>query len=127
MTGYVFDSSALLTVAFGGSGGEDAAGYLPDGMVSSVNAAEVISRYIDKGASDDQARRGFEDLGLVVRAFDEGLAALAGLLRRKTRNRAISLGDRACLALALREGATVITADPTWADLDLGLEVIVVR
>lgn len=125
--GYVFDSSALLDIAFGGSGAEEAADYLPNSMVSSVNAAEVISRYIGKGASDDEARRWFEDLGLEVRAFDEGLAALAGLLRRRTRDRAISLGDRACLALAMREGAAVVTADPTWADLDLGLEVIVVR
>lgn len=122
----VFDSSALLAIAFGGPGGESAAKSLPGGMVCSVNAAEVISRYVDKGASDDQARRWFEDLGLDVRPFDEDLAVIAGLLRRRTRRQAIALGDRACLALAIREGAPIITADASWTDLGLGLEVLVV-
>ena len=125
--GEVFDSSALLAITFGEYGADAAAESLTGGMVCAVTAAEVISRYIDQGASRDQARRWFEDLGMDVRPFDRGLAVTAGLLRDRTSNQAVSLGDRACLALAIREGAAVVTADKTWADLDLDLEVRLIR
>ena len=125
--GEVFDSSALLAITFGEAGADAAAGSLSGAMVCAVTAAEVISRYIDRGASRDQARRWFEDLGMDVRPFDQGLAIIAGLLRDRTRNQAVSLGDRACLALAIREGVAVVTADTAWADLDLDLEVRLIR
>ena len=125
--GHVFDSSALLAVTFDEAGSDVAAGLLDNGLVCAVNAAEVISRYVDRGASENQARRWFEDLGADVRPFDQGLAIAAGLLRERTRNQAVSLGDRACLALAMREAAPVVTADRAWQDLDLGLEIRLIR
>jgi len=36
-------------------------------------------------------------------------------------------GDRACLALGLRLGCPVITADRMWAGLDVGVEILVIR
>jgi PIN domain nuclease of toxin-antitoxin system len=39
-------------------------------------------------------------------------------LRITTRGRGLSFGDRACLALANSLGATILTADRTWAGLD---------
>jgi len=38
-----------------------------------------------------------------------------------------SLGDRVCLALARRRGLPVLTTDKPWADLDLGIEVRLIR
>jgi PIN domain nuclease of toxin-antitoxin system len=49
------------------------------------------------------------------------------LLRRQTRDHGLSLGDRACLALAVSLGLPVMTADRAWMALDLGIEVIVIR
>jgi PIN domain nuclease of toxin-antitoxin system len=37
------------------------------------------------------------------------------------------LGDRACLALAIRKGATALTADRKWADLDVGCKIELIR
>ena len=114
-------------MTFDEPGGDIAARSLDDGLISAVNAAEVIGRYIDQGASDDQACSWFEDFGLDVRPFDRGLAFAAGLLRRQTRDRGLSLGDRACLSLALRERTAVVTADRAWATLDLDVEVRLIR
>lgn len=123
----VFDSSALLAIAFGENGADVAAQALDGAVISAVNAAEVVTRYVDRGSSPDQARRWFEDFGLAVRPFDEVLAMQTGSLREKTREHGLSLGDRACLSLAMRENASVVTADRAWASLDLGLDVQLIR
>ncbi|MCE2425625.1 MAG: type II toxin-antitoxin system VapC family toxin [Pseudomonadales bacterium] len=123
----VFDSSALLAITFQEAGADIAAESLAGGMVSAVNVAEVVTRYIDRGASRDEARRWLQDLGLAVRPFDEASALEAGLLREQTRDQGLSLGDRACLALGMREDVPVLTADRAWAQLDLDVSVRLIR
>ena len=123
----VFDSSALLAISFDEAGAERAARGLKDGMMSAVNVAEVISRYVDQGASEEEARASLQAFGLDIRPFDETQAMAAGLMRTATQKLGLSLGDRACLALAVQERATVFTADRTWAALDLEVDVELVR
>lgn len=123
----VFDSSALLAITFEEEGAEIAARALNDGMISAVNASEVISRYVDLGASEEDARVSLLSFGLEIRPFDESLAIKAGLMRTATRAAGLSLGDRACMALAMRERVRVLTADRAWAALDLGVEVELIR
>lgn len=123
----VFDSSALLAIAFEEDGAAVAARALSGGIVSAVNASEVVAKFVDLGSGEDDARESFLAFGLHVRPFDETLAVAAGLMRAATRAHGLSLGDRACLALAIRERATVLTADRVWAELDLGVDVAVIR
>lgn len=123
----VFDSSAVLAIAFEEEGSEAAARRLGDGILSSVNASEVVARIVDLGASGEEARASLLGFGLEIRPFDAALAVAAGLLRTATRERGLSLGDRACMALAIREQARVVTADRAWAALDLGVEVELIR
>ncbi len=123
----VFDSSAVLAVAFEEEGAEAAVRWLSDGIISAVNASEVVARIVDLGASGEEARASLLGFGLEIRPFDAALAVAAGLLRTATRGQGRSLGDRACMALAIREQARVVTADRAWAALDLGVEVELIR
>ncbi|MYE12677.1 MAG: type II toxin-antitoxin system VapC family toxin [Gammaproteobacteria bacterium] len=123
----VYDSSAVLAILLDEPGARRAAETLDHGVLSAVNASEVVARLIDQGAKDDDARGALQGLDLAIRPFDESLAVAAGLLRRSTRRRGLSLGDRACLALALRERAPVLTADRAWTELELDVEVELIR
>jgi PIN domain nuclease of toxin-antitoxin system len=48
-------------------------------------------------------------------------------LRSATRSAGLSLGDRACLALAERLGMVALTADRAWGTLQVGIQVDVIR
>lgn len=96
-------------------------------LLSAVNLVEVATRLLDVGASATEIEGLPERLRCEVVPFDEELALGAGLLRVRTRHLGLSVGDRACLALAQREGLPVLTADRAWAKLDVGVEVVLIR
>ncbi len=123
----VMDASAILALAFRERGQDHVAVALPGAAISAVNLTEVMSKMLDSGLSFDQVDRQLNDFALTVVDFDQGLAIQAGLLRKTTRHKGLSLGDRACLALALREALPVMTADTVWSDLDLPVEVVLIR
>ena len=100
---------------------------LSGGIVSAVNASEVIARLVDYGTGGEDARNELLNFGLENRPFDTALAVAAGHLRATTREKGLSLGDRACVALAIREQVGIVTADRAWAGLDLDVEVELIR
>ena len=65
--------------------------------------------------------------GAVVVPFTATHAESADALWPRTRAAGLSLGDRACLALARRYGVPALTADGAWGDVEAGVEVVVVR
>lgn len=68
------------------------------------------------------------DIGIEIVPFDLEQAELVGDLRQKTRVQGLSLGDRACLALAKQIGGRAVTADRAWMSVEnLGVEVILFR
>jgi ribonuclease VapC len=123
----VLDSSALLAISFGEPGAERVRTAMAEAVISAVNVVEVIGRYLDRGVPKDEARLSFTEFEIPVRPFESEQAQDAGLLRAATRSLGLSLGDRACLALARAEGAKVMTADRSWAGLDVGVEIEVIR
>ena len=125
--GVVVDSSVVLAVLRNEGGSERAVPALADGHLSAVNAAEVVTRLIDLGYDPDRATSALSRFRLTIVPFDDEQAVLAGRLRADTRHRGLSLGDRACLALAIREKAMAWTADRNWADLDLPCKVELIR
>jgi PIN domain nuclease of toxin-antitoxin system len=100
---------------------------LGDALISAVNFAEVVTKLIEWKASIEVIRAALSRYGLQIIAFDASLAEQAGVLRSKTKEYGLSLGDRACLALAERFNLPVLTADRTWKELNLPIDVQLLR
>jgi ribonuclease VapC len=123
----VLDASALLAIVFGEPGEERALEIVERGMVSTVNLSEAAAKMNERGLDEGETERLLGALGFDLAAFGEAEAYAAGRLRAATRGAGLSFGDRACLALALREALPVATADRAWTTLDLGVSVELIR
>jgi ribonuclease VapC len=95
--------------------------------ISAVNVCEVLSKLHDDGLNDTQADAALSRMNLRVVSFDALQAHSAARLRPVTRHAGLSFGDRACLALGKKLGCPVVTADRVWADLVVGVEVLLIR
>jgi ribonuclease VapC len=127
MAEVVLDASALLALIHGEAGAERVKAALPAAMLGSVNLAEVVTKLVERRMRRDDIAEVLLELDLDLHPFDEALAFETGVLRANTGHRGLSLGDRACLALARRLGARVLTADRAWQGLDLGVPVEMLR
>lgn len=123
----VLDASAVLAVINSEPGAEMVQDVWMDASISAVNYSEVIAKLVDSGLDGADTIDILEALPLTVHDVDVAQARQAGLLQRQTCEHGLSLGDRACLALAVPLGLPVMTADRVWVDLGLGIEVIVIR
>lgn len=123
---YVVDSSAVLAKLFKERIAETFDFY-SNALIGSVNLAEIVTKLQDSGVDDHMIDAVLAPLQLSVEPFDEAQAILAGKLRASTRSKGLSLGDRACIALAMVKGATVVTTDKAWAEMDLPVPVMLIR
>jgi PIN domain nuclease of toxin-antitoxin system len=127
MASAVFDASALLAHIGQEPGSDGIDGLAVEALMSAVNLAEVFSKLAERGLSQSESDMIVYRYRLEVVPFDEELARETGALRPATRSLGFSLGDRACLALARRERLPILTADKSWAKLDLGISIRVFR
>ncbi len=127
MSKTVLDASALLALLNAEKGAKIVQELLPEAIISTVNLAEVVTRLSAVGMPDHEIRSTLSLLGLEKVVFDEEQAFLTGLLASNTHSFGLSLGDRACLALAEVTGATAATADQAWVGLDIGVEIKLIR
>jgi len=123
----ILDASAVLAHLLGERGGDEAVAELRNSLISAVNWAEVVERAIVLGAWHDSLRSDVEATGAQIVPVEPAHAQQAGLLREPTRAKGLSLADRICFALALALDLPVLTADRAWAELDLGVEVRLIR
>jgi len=123
----VLDASALLAWLHDEPGGEQIGEYQPNACISSVNWSEVVQKSLTRKVDIDGMREEFMALGLTIEPFDASQAEMAGRLWNQTRTQGLSLGDRACLALALDKSLPALTADRAWKALRLGLEIRLLR
>ncbi|MEM6792584.1 MAG: type II toxin-antitoxin system VapC family toxin [Acidobacteriota bacterium] len=124
---YALDASAILALLRREPGSDFVASVLDVSVLSAVNWAEVLSKSLEYGADLRDAMRYFESLGVVVIPFSELDATGVAELRLTTKALGLSLGDRACLALAQRFEISALTADRAWSRLDLGIPVQQIR
>lgn len=123
----VLDSSAVLALLWSEPGSETVAAALEQSMMSAVNMAEVCSKLADRGVASEAAKQLLLDLSIRIVVFDEAQALRIGDLRASTRHYGLSVGDRACLGLAISEKAIAVTADKTWQKLELGIVIKAIR
>lgn len=127
MIDVVLDSSVILAHLFNEPGGDAVSARLKTAALSAVNLCEVAGKLADRGLTTREINAVVTDLGCAVIAVDRDLGLHAAALRTQTRALGLSLGDRVCLALALRESLPVLTADRAWATLDLPVVVTLIR
>lgn len=125
----VIDASAVLALLFAEPGAGVVRAHLRGGVIGTANLVEVLSKLSDKGMPAAQASQAVELLGLEVTPMTEAQARRAAALRPATRSAGLSLGDRACLALAAELGLPALTADRGWTTVAaaVGVNVQVIR
>ena len=123
----VVDASAVIAFLVGEPFTRFDGERLGNALISTVNLSEVLARLPEIGVPERETAAAIARLNLRIVAFDESQARAAARLRPVTRQAGLSLGDRACLALGNARGCPVVTADRSWASLDIGVEVILIR
>lgn len=127
MSDYVIDASALLALLNDEPGAAVVRRALGRSAMSAVNLAEVVGKLELAGMPHAEAVVHLGGLRIDIVPFDRDLAYLAGRLRPATRAAGLGLGDCACLALAEKRRAIVLTADRAWSSLKLGIKVRSIR
>lgn len=123
----IVDASAVIAFLVGEPFTRFDADRLGNALISAVNLSEVLARLPELGVPENETAAAVSQLALRVIIFDEAQARASARLRPLTRQAGLSLGDRACLALGIAKGCPVVTADRVWANLTLGVDVILIR
>jgi len=124
----VIDTSAILAFLFKEPGADLVGPALPTGLLSSVNYAEVLSRFErDRKNSSSVVAAPLRSALHEIVPFDLVQAASAALVMDATKQFGLSLGDRCCLALAMERKCAVLTADRIWLKLGLQVEITSIR
>lgn len=127
MTEAVLDASALVAFLRDEPGAERVRERLGRLRISAVNLAETLSKMVEYGKPLDLITYQVERLKIPVVPFDNDDATVVASLRAVTRPAGLSLGDRACLALALARQEPVLTTERTWPGLGLDVPIEVIR
>lgn len=127
MQGSVLDASAVLALLNQEPGWQAVESHLQKGVISAVNWAEVLTVLVDLGMSQEEAEPVLSGLLLEIVPFDQQQAARAAVLRSSTKKKGLSLGDRACLALAQSQKKIAITADKAWLGVQNTAEILLIR
>ena len=127
MSEIVFDSSVVIAMLKQEEGFDLAENSLNDALISTVNLAEVATYLARNGVPNNTVQEVLASFPIQVIPFEKSLAIQAGCLYSSCKHLGLSLGDRACLALAMNRELPVLTADKVWAELDLGISIQLLR
>lgn len=123
----VLDASAVLAFLQREPGEEYVRQVMGRALLCSVNLTEIVTKLVERGLDSATVLRITGSLPYQIVDFDQELATKAGLLWRHARSAGLSLGDRACLALAIREGLPALTTDRAWLRDDIHTDVRIIR
>lgn len=123
----VLDASALLCLLNDEPGADKVIDVLTRSVMGTTNFAEVVSKLRERGLSLEEVREALGGLHLDVRPLSPSQAMTIGDLRPATQPLGLSLGDRACLALALDLNAELFTTNANLASADVGVSITDIR
>ena len=121
------DASALLAFLLRERGHEKVREALGESCMSTVNLSEVLASFGRAGQDVLLIARNLLAMPVELVEFSTEQATIAAGLAQMTRAVGLSLGDRACLALARERRIPAMTADRAWSRLQLGIEIQTVR
>jgi PIN domain nuclease of toxin-antitoxin system len=129
VTEVVLDASALIALLRDEQGADKVADIVASARMSVVNYAEVVSHFVHAGMPEREVDAMLDPLPIEWVAMDKELARYAGRLRTMTSHAGLSLGDRACLALAGQMGLPAWTADRSWGSIadTVGVDIALIR
>jgi len=119
----VLDASALIAFIRNEPGAEKVAAVLTGSCISAVNLEETISKMIQYGKQLEAVSYQIERLRIPVIPFDAEQARIASSLWKSTRPFGLSLGNRACLSLALKLSVPALTTESDWSENEVGVRV----
>lgn len=130
----VLDASALLALINEEPGAHVVSKAVANGAaISVVNWIEVLSKLAEEGGNPELASAEITaanpiETAVKIEPVTTEDAIEAARLRPLTREKGLSLADRACLALGRRLSVPVLTADREWTGLgDLSASVRLIR
>ena len=119
---WLLDASAVLAWLQEERGSEVVDEVMDDSAIASINAAEVVHKLVGQGITPERALEIVERLAIPVIEFSGEHLRRAAQLSTVP---GLSLGDRACLAIAGTMGIPAVTADRNWAST--GCEIRLIR
>jgi PIN domain nuclease of toxin-antitoxin system len=128
MSKVIFDSSALIALFAKETGYDFIKKHMKDAIISSVNIAEVYKYCIEsQNLTKNEAKSLIKLADIKIIDFCDEQALITAEIISKTKKYGLSLGDRACLALAILRNHPVITCDRIWQKVDINVKFIMAR
>lgn len=121
----VVDASVVLAWLQDEPGADEAEPMLMEGVIGAANWSEVLQKARQHGAPVGMVARLLTSFGLTVIEVTRADAETAAALWQ--RGTSLSPADRLCLALGVRKGLQVATADAAWTAIENGPDVLLVR
>jgi ribonuclease VapC len=127
VTSVVLDASAMIAFLRGEPGADKVGKRFPGALISAMNYSEVLKKTIEVGGSADMVRVHMSALPISIVPFDVEQAVSTAALYPVVKALGLSFADRACLNLAIRHGAVVLTTDQRMAETAAPVKVSLIR
>ena len=115
----VLDASAVLALIRDEPGGDKVAQRIGRAAISTVNLQEVAKELMTSGLDEPTARELVGELRLAVEPHTADDAYAAAALHDATKEYGRGLGDRTCMALAMRLELPALTTDREWKKIKM--------
>jgi ribonuclease VapC len=123
----VLDASALLALLAEEPGADQIEALVEGAAMSTVNLSEVLQKSEQHGIDTEGLEFDLEALGVEFHPFDMPQSRATAHVWARVPRAGLSLGDRACLALAGSLGRTAVTTDRRWSTARHDVRVQVIR